>query len=106
MQYQPYKSSPGTFQYYDSRTGEGIGINFTNFFNVAGKDPKIYLLGIFLLSISLLITYLRYNSYVKDVKDDKKDYRVINSYHITIFIEVFLLISFIVMGLVSFFKHK
>jgi hypothetical protein len=100
--YQLYQP-PGTFQYYDSRTGEGIDVNFTNFFNVVDKDPKIYLFGIFLLSISLLVTYLRYNSYMKQ---DKKDYRVINSYHITLFIEAFLLIACIIMGLMSFFKHK
>ena len=100
--YQPYKSSPGTFQYYDSVTGEGMGINFTNLFIVTDKNPKIYLLAVFLLSVSLLITYLQYNSYMKN----NKDYKVIKSYHITMFIEAFLLISSIIIGLISFFKHK
>jgi hypothetical protein len=101
MSYKSYQPSTETFQYSDSRTGQSLSVNFTNFFNITGKNPKIYLLGIFLLSISLLITYWQYKSYMKE---NVKDYRVINSYHITIVLESFLLISCIIMGIISFFK--
>lgn len=101
MSYNSSQPSTGTFQYSDSKTGQSLNINFTNFFNIAGKNPKVYLLGIFLLSISLLITYSQYNSYMKG---NVKDYGVINSYHISIFLESFLLISCIIMGIISFFR--
>ncbi len=92
------------FYYSDSKSGTTLKINFKDFFNYLDKNPKIYLIVFGVLSLGLLITYLRYTYYIKD--NNNIDNNVVNSYLNSMYIQTFIVLLCLIMVIISFVSRK